>query len=91
MLVEVVEDKFRVPGSVREQIDEYVIRELLPLRKEARSDRIRDLMFVVPVEFIFDSHAYDACLNVWLEMDGDIRDDWLEYEKEKETIDVEMD
>ena len=82
MKVEVVEQKLKSPGYIREKIDDYVINELIDLRPSARSDKIRELMFCAPTEFIFDTHLWDECLGKWLLMDRHTMDEWLEYAKE---------
>ena len=79
----------RSPGYIREKIDDYVIDELINLSSGARSDKIRELMYCAPVEFIFDTHVWDECLYRWLTMDRGTRDEWLEYTKEQRNEELQ--
>jgi len=80
--LEVSKKSVRIPLHVRDAINLWVLEDLSGLRISARSDRIRELMFEPPVEFIFDERAWDYCLDVWLRMDSDVRDEWIGYYRE---------
>ena len=71
-----------VSGAVRESIDDYIKQELISVGVTGRDDKLRDLMFRVPVEFIFREREWDICVSNWFRMQRDIREEWLEYYQE---------